>query len=133
MAQLTVLDQYEMLQKDIEKLKASRSAVFFTECKIAQGEKAIMILPAKSAKGEFFDLVDTTTIDNEVIKNPVNWADMSLKNGKWSYDIALGGEATLKFQAEVIEFLLKSNFKILKPAELGQILKSEPRLRCRYS
>lgn len=131
--------EYHKFTDYIGKLKSSRSAVFFAECKIPQGEniprggKVVMILPIGSTKGETIDLVDMRTDENDVVKFPVNWADMSLKNGKWSYDIYFGGEQTLRFESEVIEFLLKSNFKILKPSELDRIATSEPRLRCRFS
>lgn len=122
----------EKLRAYIKELQAHRTAIFFAECKGQQGEKLVMILPIGSTKGLFVDITDSTTRQGSTVKTPVNWADMSWKNGKWHYYIYFGGMWLLQYESDAVEFLLRSSFRILKPAQLDTISTSEPRQKCPY-
>src|ERR1700744_836434 len=89
-AQPGVMWEYEELRTYLGDLQASRTGVFFSECKVTDDKsnsKLVMLLPIGSTKGRFVDMVDTPTLAGHTVKNPVNWADMSWKNGKWHYYI----------------------------------------------
>ena len=104
----------------LEELRSSRTAVFYSECQLKNG-KATLVLPVGEKKGLFIERTN---------KSVVNSADVSLVNGKWAMEEALGGVYTITRVNNLVNELLSYPFRLLMPENLKQIATSRPTKIC---
>jgi len=125
-----VADEHKKLQDYVGSSRTNHSTVLIAQCKIREGSKAIIILPVGSLTGRFIEIVDTPVAGNQTARIPVNRGGLRVRNGKWSNTIDFGGVQTLRYMTNVIDNLLKSDFRMLPPTDLGLIVTSEPKVDC---
>jgi hypothetical protein len=104
----------------LENLKASRTPVFYSECRLQAG-KVGLVFPVGQTQGLFIERVDQSV---------VNSADAVFNNGKWNVDEALGGVTTITRVTHLIQELLGYSFQLVMPQDIERIATSKPNRRC---
>lgn len=112
-------DQY--VREYIERLKANSMPVFYVSCGLPKG-KTGLLFPLGERQGLFFEMTDGLV---------VNSADVTLKDGKWAVDEALGGVYTIRRVAGLVDSLLQGSFMLMTPEDVSRILTTKPRNVCR--
>ena len=116
----------EAIRKYLGDLQASNMAVFYAECKLKTGEavtgKAGLVFPVAERSGRYIERNDRMIV--------VNSAVVTLAGGKWDMEGAQGGIATVQRVTSLVRQLLESQFHLVQPQKIGEIVSSSPKSTC---
>ncbi|MFT3987540.1 hypothetical protein [Aestuariivirga sp.] len=99
----------------IQDVQSRESPMFVSRCRLGSRDLAIMVFSSGSKGGRFFEL----QTDGRGQAFVLNFAPVSFSHGKLEPpQIAFGGEYVLGHLDRVVRFLVKSEFRLLMPAEM---------------